>query len=119
MQVLNFHSPVAAQFALSTVNVSAESVNGPTPAARVTWNTTVPPECVASVKVEFRTSAQGSVVATYTTTNTSETDSIIQSLQCATNYYITVIVTGVASNGVQVTLSRSVQVLVGGKRLRA
>ena len=45
----------AAQFGLSTVTVSAESVDGPVPAARVTWNTTVPPECVASVWVEFRT----------------------------------------------------------------
>ena len=40
----------AAQFSLST---SAESVGGTTPGVRVTWSTTVPPECVKSLRVEF------------------------------------------------------------------
>ena len=103
----------AGQFTLSTVNVSAESVDGPTPAARVTWSTTVPPECVVSVRVEFRTSRTGPVVATNTTTNTSQTAVIQTGLQCTTNYYITVVVTGATST----VSSRPVQVLVGGKRL--
>ena len=108
----------AGQFVLSTVTVSAESVDGPTPAARVTWNTTAPPECVASVRVEFRTSAMGSVVATNTTTNTSQTEVIQTGLQCATNYYITVVVTGVILDGVHVTVtSGMVQVLVAGKEI--
>ena len=74
--------------------VSAESVNALTPGVRVTWNTTVPPECMTSVRVEFRTSSQGPVVTTYTTTNTSETEIIQTGLQCDTNYYIRVVVTG-------------------------
>ena len=87
-----------------------------TPAARVTWNTTVPPECVASVRVDFRTSSNmGPVVATNTTTNTSQTE-VIQSLQCG-SYYITVVVTGATSDGIHATLnSRPVQVVVGGKK---
>ena len=93
--------------------MSAEREDGPTPGARVTWSTTVPPECVASVTVEFRTSSSGSVVRSYTTTNTAETEAIQTGLQCGTTYYIRVVVTGVASLG---TLSRDpVQVLVGGK----
>ena len=65
------------QFHFRNVNtVSAESVGGSTPGVRVTWNTTVPPECVASVMVEFRPSSRGPVVATYTTTNTSQTEVI-------------------------------------------
>ena len=110
---------VAAQFTLSTVTASAESVDGPTPTARVTWNTTAPPECVTSVRVEFRTASQsGLLVATNTTTNTSGTVVIQTGLQCATNYYITVVVTGAASNGAHATLSsRPVQVFVGGKEI--
>ena len=50
--------------------LSVESVVGSTPGVRVTWNTTLPPECVASVRVEFRTDSRGPVVATYNTTNT-------------------------------------------------
>ena len=108
----------AGQFSLSTVTVSAESVDGPTPAAKVTWSTTVPPECVTSVRVEFRTSRSGTVVATNTTTNTSEAEFVQTGLQCVTNYYITVVVTGVTSDGVQVTWnSRQVRVLVGGKEI--
>ena len=60
----------AADFSLLTVTVSAESVDGSTPGARVSWSTTVPPECVASVTVEFRTVSSGSEVIPYTTTNT-------------------------------------------------
>ena len=59
------------QFHSSTVIMRAESVGGSTPGVRVTWNTTVPPECVTSVRVEFRTSSHdGPAVATNTTTNT-------------------------------------------------
>ena len=83
------------QFHHHIVNVSAESVGDPTPGARVTWNTTLPPGCVTSVTVEFRTNGlRGPVAATYTTTNTSETEVIQTGLQCGTNYYITVVVTG-------------------------
>ena len=89
-------------------------MDGSTPAARVTWNTTVPPECVTSVRVEFRTSGLGPVVATYTTTNTSQTEVIQTGLQCGTNYYINVVVTGVTSDGVRPTASsRQVQILKG------
>jgi len=62
--------------------VNAESVDGSTPAARVTWSTTIPPECVASVKVDFRTVSSGPVVANYTTTNTSQTEFIQTGLRC-------------------------------------
>ena len=107
----------AVQFTLSyTVTASAESVDGSTPAARVTWNTTLPPQCVASVRVEFRTSSTGPVVATYTTNNTSETEFIQTDLQCTTNYYIRVVVTGQLSDGSRPILN-SRQVVVGGKRL--
>ena len=41
------------QFHRHIVNVSAESVGGSTPGVRVTWNTTVTPECVTSVTVEW------------------------------------------------------------------
>ena len=79
----------------------------------MTWSITVPPQCVASVRVEFRTgSHSGPVVATYNTTNTSQTEIIQTGLQCATSYYITVVLTGGTSNAAH---SRPVQVLVGGK----
>ena len=111
------------QFHFFTVNtVSAKSVNGSTPGARVTWNTTVPPECVTSVRVEFRTSSPGPVVATYTTTNTSQTGVVQTGLQCATSYYIRVVVTGDIRQpgGMTATLMLSprhpdVQIFVGGK----
>ena len=94
--------------------MNAEREDGPTPGATVTWNTTVPHECVASVTVEFRTSSSGSVVISYTTTSTSETEVIQTGLQCGTTYYIRVEVTGVASLGA--LSSNQVQVLiVGGK----
>ena len=107
----------AGQFLLSTVTMSAESVvHGSTPAARVTWSTTEPPECVTSVRVEFRTSSRGPAVATYTTTNSSQTEVIQTGLQCNTYYYITVVVTGKTSDGIPTALSsRQVQVFVGGK----
>ena len=111
----------ATQFHFFTVNVSAESVNALTPGVRVTWNTTVPPECMTSVRVEFRTSSQGPVVTTYTTTNTSETEIIQTGLQCDTNYYIRVIVTGELRppGGTQMLSPghSDVQVLVGGKEI--
>ena len=108
----------AVQFGLSTVNVSVESVDGSTPAARVNWSTTAPPECVTSVRVEFRTSYLGSVVATNTTTNTSQTEIIQTGLRCTTNYYITVVVTGATSDGVHVSASsRAVRVPIGGEEI--
>ena len=88
---------------------------GPTPAVRVTWSTTAPPECVASVRVEFRNSSTGPVVANYTTNSTSQTEIIQTGLQCDTNYYITVVVTSATSVGARV--SRTVQVFVGGKQI--
>ena len=108
----------AGQFTLSTVTVSAESVNGSTPAAKVTWSTlTIPPQCVASVRVEFRTQITGPVVATYTTTNTSQTEVIQTGLRCAIHYYISVVVTGQTSDGLRPTvISRYIQLrLVGGR----
>ena len=97
-------------------------MSGSTAGARVTWNTTVPPECVMSVRVEFRTSNLGPVVATYTTTNTSQTEVIQTGLQCGTNYYTRVVVTGEVrpAGGMSTTVMLSprhsdVQVLVGGK----
>ena len=78
------------QFLSSTVTMSVESVGGSTPGARVTCNTTVPPECVSSVRMEFRTSRLGLAVATYTTTSTSQTEIIQTGLQCGTSYYIRV-----------------------------
>ena len=111
------------QFYFSTVTVSAESVGGSTPGVRVTWSTTVPPECVTSMRVEFRTSSPGPAVAFNTTTNTSQTELIQTGLQCATNYYITVVVTGELRppGGVPTTQMLSpkqnniVQVVAGGK----
>ena len=107
----------AGQFSLSTVTVSAVNVRGfSTPAARVTWSTTAPPQCVASVRVDFRNSSRGPVVATYTTNSTSQTEVIQTGLQC-TIYYITVVVTG-QPGGTHVTLnSRPAQVAVGGKNI--
>ena len=110
----------AARFALSSITVSAESVmEGSTSAARVTWSTTVPPECVASVTVEFRTSSFGPAVANYTTTNASQTEAITSRLQPDTMYYITVMVVArESSGGTRPTLrSRQVQLLSAGKYL--
>ena len=110
------------QFHFSTVTVSAEGVGGSTPGVRVTWNTTVPLECVTAVRVEFRTSSpRGPVEANYTTTNTSQTEIIQTGLQCATNYYTRVVVTGEirTPGGMTATPTLSsksdVQIFVGGK----
>ena len=111
------------QFHFRIITASAESVGGSTPGARVTWNTTVPPECVTSVRVEFRTSShiRDTVVANYTTTNTSQTEVIQTGLQCATRYYIRVVVTGDirppgGKPATPMLDSRSfVQIFVGGK----
>ena len=109
----------AAQFLLSTVTVSAESVDAPTPAVRVTWSTTAPPQCVASVTVEFRTQSIGSAATTNTTTNTSQTEVIQTGLLCTTYYNITVKVTGtmVADGNHPTKSSRKVQVFVGGNKI--
>ena len=122
LQFISYHIHAAVQFSLNyNVTVNADSVDGLTPAARVTWNTTVPPECVRSVKVEFRTSSMGPAITSNTTTNTSQTEVIQTGLWCATNYYITVVVTGtmvVDSTHSMATLnSRKVQVFVGGNKL--
>ena len=112
----------ATRFHFYNVTVSAESVGGSTPGVRVTWNTTLPPECVTSVRVEFRTSSPGPVVANYTTTNTSQTEVIQTGLQCATNYYTRVLLTGKLRTPGGVTVIAmlyprhpDVQLLVGGK----
>ena len=93
----------------------AENVRGfSTPAARVTWNTTAPPQCVASVRVEFRTSSH--VVANYTTTNASQTEFIQTGLKCTTNYSITVLVAGQFMFNPTLPIEQ-VEVLVGGKEI--
>ena len=106
----------AGQFSLSTVNVSVESVVGSTPAVRVTWSTTAPPECVTSVRVEFRTSSRGPVVANYTSNDTTGTAVIQSGLRCGTYYYITVVVTGEPRVTLHTTGSR-VHVVTGGKEI--
>ena len=111
------------QFHFFNVTVSAESVGGSTPGVRVTWRTTVPPECVTSVRVEFRTSNLGPVVVTNTTTNTSQTEIIQTVLRCSTNNYIRVVVTGEVRPPGSMTVYTpmlsprhpDVQVFVGGK----
>ena len=100
-------------------------MSGSTPGVRVTWNTTIPPESVTSVTVEFRTSNHGTVVANYTTTNTSHVQTVViqTGLQCGTKYYIRVLVTaeiGPSSGSTPTTRTLSprhtdVQVFVGGK----
>ena len=102
----------AVQFSVKTVTMSAVSVNG---SVRVTWSTTIPPQCVTSVSAVFRTSSRGPVEVTYTTTNTSQTEFIQTGLQCGTYYYIAVNVTGETSDGLHPTLwSRTMQVAVSG-----
>ena len=73
------------QFDKFNVTMSAESVGGSTPGVRVTWNTTIPPECVTSVTVEFRTYIHGPIVANYTTTNMSHVQTV--TIQTGRNYY--------------------------------
>ena len=107
----------AGRFGIATINVNAESVDGSSPGARVTWSTTIPHECVASLRVDFRAQSEfGTLVATYNTTNTSQTEVIQTGLQCTTNYFITVVFTGEILNSIRPTLSNSVfRVLIGGK----
>ena len=90
-------------------------MNGSTAGVRVTWNTTLPPECVAFVRVVFRRSPVGAVVTSYTTTNTSGTQVIQSPLQCGTPYYIRVFVTAVQRLGGVQRQSIQEQVVVGGK----
>ena len=110
-----------AQFLSSHLTVRAESVGGSTPGARVTWNTALPPECVTSVSVNFRTTTNRRLVAANTTTNTSQTEVIQTGLQCATSYNIRVVVTGEPTYlGVpidQILSSNQVQVFIGGKEI--
>ena len=110
-----------AHFRSSTVAASAESVGGSTPGARVTWRTTVLTECVTSVRVNFETTPTGGLAASYTTTNASRTEVIQTGLQCGTNYYITVVVSGTPRHEgvpvVQFLLSNKVQVFIGGKEM--
>ena len=98
-----------------SVAVGTDSMNRSTHGARVTWSTEIPPECVASVTVEFRTSNRGPVVATNSTTTRSKTELIQTGLQHAINYY-TLTVTGNICVGVCPTLTtRQKQVCIGGK----
>ena len=94
-------------------------MGGSTPGVRVTWNTTVPPECVTSVRVEFRNESYGPVVAIYNTTNASETEIVQTDLQCATEYYISVVLNAelyyIGYYHMPFTLwSEQVQVIAGG-----
>ena len=101
-----------------SVTVRTENMNSSTHVARVMWRTAVPPECVTSVSVEFRTSSRGPVVATYSTTNRSQTELIQTGLQHARIYYINVILTGDIPDSVRPTLrSRQEEVCIGGKHL--
>ena len=114
--------PTVVQFTLgATVTASAVRVNGSTPGVRVTWRTTLPPECVTSVTVTFRTTTNRLLVATYTATNTSQTEIVQTGLQCGTSYYIRVVVTGEPRYQgipeIQSLFSRQVRVLVGGKEI--
>ena len=110
-----------AQFRSSNLTVRAESVRGSTPGARVTWSTRLPPECVISVGVNFRTTTNGVLVATYTTTNTSQTEIIQTGLQCGASYNTQVVLSGKPRyQGVpleQFLLSDQVQVFIGGKEI--
>jgi len=108
---------VARECLLHNVTVSAESKDGSTPGARVTWSTAIPPECVASVTVVLKNSTNGSVVRSYTTTNTSGTVVILTGFQCDTTYNITVVVTGVPLLDHRILASNEVDVTVGGKAL--
>ena len=110
-----------AQFLSSNLTVRAESVGGSNPGARVTWSTTLPPECVTSVRVVFRTTTNGVLAAANTTSNTSQTEIIQTGLQCGASYNIRVVVTGEPTyQGVplqQFLLSNQVQVFIGGKQI--
>ena len=111
------------QFLSFNVAARAESVGGSTPGVRVTWNTTLPPDCVASVRVNFQTTPTSGLAAANTTTNASQTEIIQNGLQCGTNYYIRVLVSGKPRHqGVpidQFLLSNcnQVQVIFGGNKV--
>jgi len=109
-----------SQFISFDVTARTESVGGSTPGVRVTWSTTLPPECVTSVTANFRTTTNGVLVATNTTTNT-QTEVIQTGLRCGTRYYIRVVVTGEpryqGAPVEQFLLSNQVQVFVEGKEL--
>ena len=93
-------------------------MGGSTPGVRVTWKTTTPLKCVTYVRVELRASSRGPMVAIYATTNTSQTEIIQTGLQCATYYYITVVVARRNSYGIHSTVSsRQVQFIDGGKEI--
>ena len=94
-----------------------ESVGGSTPAVRVTWSTTAPAECVTSVRVVFRRHTHGSVVTRYTTNNTSGTQVIQSPLQCATEYYVRVFVSGESQRFAGAgRMSIQKRFVVGGKK---
>ena len=94
--------------------MNAESVGGSTLGVRVTWNVTVPSECVELVRVKFRLSEFGNVSSTYNTTNISGTEVIQTGLQCATTYYIRVVVDSSSQKG-KWKNPQVESVLVGGK----
>ena len=95
--------------------MSAESVNGSTPGVRVTWNITVPAECVALVRVKFRLRLQGEIVSSYNTTNVSENEIIQTDLKCGTTYYIRVVVDQSENDTGTWKNQRTDKVFVGGK----
>ena len=114
-----FLTHAVLQFTRSTVTVSAVSVSGSSPGARVTWRMIVPPECVTSVSVNFRATSNGVLVASNTTTNISATEIIQTGLQCGVSYNIRVVVTGEPRyQGVpveQLLFSSQVRLLIRGK----
>ena len=112
---------VDPQFVSFNVTAHAESVGGSTPGVRVTWSTTLPTECVTSVRVNFETTPTGGFAAANTTTNTSQTEIIQTGLQCNTPYYIRVLVNGKPRNRGKLVdnflSSNQVQVFIGGKEI--
>ena len=106
-----------AQFRSFNLTMRAES-GGSTPAARVTWSTALPPECVTSVRVNFKNN-NGVVVATNITTNASQTEVVQTGLRCSTRYKIEVVVSGKPTyDGVpflQILPSNEVRLFIGGK----
>jgi len=106
------HSESDGEFQSPTVTVRAEREDGLTPGIKVTWSTTAPPECVESIRVEFRNSSHGYVVRSYNTTSTSDMEVTQTGLQCGTTYYIQVVVIG---HGVGPLNSNEVRVPIGGK----
>ena len=71
---------------------------------------------MTSVRVVFRRSTHGAEVTSYTTTNTSGTQVIQSPLQCGTEYYVRVFVTGVQRLGGVQRGSIQKRVVVGGKK---